>query len=61
MAQATNRADKVQPCMQIRENELEVSVTSGNIFFFWPHPQPEGERISVLPQFEKKVPASQSA
>ena len=35
MAQATNRADKVQPCMQIRENELEVSVTSGNIYFFF--------------------------
>ena len=54
MAQATNRADKVQPCMQIRENELEVSVTSGNIFFFGLTPSRRVRGSASFPNLRKR-------
>ena len=54
MAQATNRADKAQPCMQIRENELEVSVTSGNILFFGLTPSRRVRGSASFPNLKKR-------
>ena len=52
---------RFSPACRYERMSLRCQWPLATFIFFWPHPQPEGERISVLPQFEKKVPASQSA